>query len=175
VGPAIGVRAAGVDDLPEVVRLAELMYVSLGVGHPEPVWAAWRRVALEALRSDLGPDLAVVVVDHPDAGSAGAAGAGPGRLVACGVATIGTRLPNPWLEDRRIGYVQWMSTEPEFRRRGLARAVLAALLRWYEERGVHDVELHASTAGAPLYRTMGFWEGSTGVALRRRSWDPPPP
>jgi len=174
VAAPIEVRAAGADDLPEVVRLAELMYTSLGVRHPEGVWAGWRRVALEALRGDLGPDLTVVVVDHPGATPA-RDGAGAARLVACGAATIGTRLPNPWLEDRRVGYVQWMSTEPEFRRRGLARAVLAALLRWYEERGVHDVELHASTAGAPLYRTMGFWEGSTGVALRRRPWDPPPP
>jgi hypothetical protein len=47
------------------------------------------------------------------------------------------------------------------------------LLRWYEAQGVDNVELHASPDGAALYRLEGFWEGSTGLAMRRRPWDPP--
>ncbi|HUI02161.1 MAG TPA: GNAT family N-acetyltransferase [Acidimicrobiales bacterium] len=158
-------RAAVPDDAPEVVRLAELMYRSLGMAHDDEVWAAWRRAAAAVVRLRLGPALRVVVAERP---------AGDGRLVACGAGTIVTRLPNPSHADARVGYVQWMSTDVAFRRRGLGRAVLEALLAWYEEAGVDNVELHASPAGVALYRSAGFWEGSTGLALRRRPWDPSP-
>ena len=160
------VRAAGPDDAPEVVRLAELMYRSLGVIHDDDVWAAWRRAAQAVVRSGLGPAMRVVVAEDPDE---------DGRLVACGAGTVVTRLPNPSHADDRVGYIQWMSTDVAFRRRGLGRAVLDALLAWYDETGVDNIELHASPAGVALYRAAGFWEGSTGLALRRRPWDPRPP
>jgi GNAT superfamily N-acetyltransferase len=73
-----------------------------------------------------------------------------------------------------VGYIQWMSTEAAARRQGLGGAILAALLAWFEGRGVDNVELHASPDGAPLYRAAGFWEGSTGLSMRRRPWDPVP-
>jgi GNAT superfamily N-acetyltransferase len=159
------VRSARPGDAAEVARLAELMYRSLGVTHPEGDWEGWRAAAGRAVSARLGHDLEVVVAEDPGA---------PGRLVACGAGTIVERLPNPSHADARVGYIQWMSTEPAFRRRGLGRAVLRALLDWYGRRGVDNVELHASPSGAPLYRAEGFWEGSTGLAMRRRPWDPPP-
>jgi len=54
------------------------------------------------------------------------------------------------------------------------RTSLRALLEWFGSEGVDNVELHASPDGEPLYRSEGFWEGSTALALRRRSWDPAP-
>ena len=148
-----------------MVRLAELMYRSLGVAPAEDVWAQWRADA-EASVCDGDPArFAGVVADDPDR---------PGRLLSCGVVTIGERLPNPLHGDRRVAYIQWMSTETSARRRGLGTAVLRGLVAWCEEQGLDNVELHASPDGAPLYRAAGFWEGSTGVAMRRRSWDPPP-
>ncbi|HXQ89925.1 MAG TPA: GNAT family N-acetyltransferase [Acidimicrobiales bacterium] len=159
------VRTATAAEVPEVVRLAELMYRSLGASLSEDTWARWRQAAERATTERLGHDLAVVVAEDP--GDAG-------HLVSCGVGTVSTRLPNPWHDDDRVGYIQWMSTEPAFQRRGLARAVLRGLLQWFEALGIGNVELHASGAGAPLYRSEGFWEGSTGLALRHRAWDPPP-
>jgi GNAT superfamily N-acetyltransferase len=159
------VRAARPDDAGEVVRLAELMFRSLGLTElDEDVWVRWRSSAQRAVSARLGVNLAVVVAEDPGV---------PGRLVACGAGAISERLPGP-AADGRVGYIQWMSTEPAFRRQGLGRAVLRALLEWFESQGVANVELHASTAGAPLYRSEGFWEGSTGLALRRRPWDPAP-
>jgi GNAT superfamily N-acetyltransferase len=159
------VRPARADDAREVIRLAEVMFRSLGLTElDEDVWVRWRASAARAVSARLGVDLAVIVAEDPGE---------RGRLVACGVGAISERLPGP-AADGRVGYVQWMSTEPAFRRRGLGRAVLRALLEWFESQGVDNVELHASTAGAPLYRSEGFWEGSTGLALRRRPWDPAP-
>jgi GNAT superfamily N-acetyltransferase len=159
------VRPARPDDASEVVRLAELMFRSLGLTLDEDGWGRWRSCALRAVSARLGADLAVVVAEDPGV---------PGRLVACGAGAISERLPSPAHASARVGYVQWMSTEPGFRRRGLGRAVLRALLEWLESEGVDNVELHASPDGAALYRSEGFWEGSTGLALRRRPWDPAP-
>jgi len=162
---ALEVRPARPDDAPEIARLAELMYRSLGLDLDEETWGRWRVSAQEAVRTRLGADLTVVVAEEPGARE---------RLVACGAGVVSERLPSPAHARARVGYVQWMSTEPAFRRRGLARAVLRALLAWFEAQGVHDVELHASPQGRLLYRSEGFWEGSTGLALRRRPWDPAP-
>jgi GNAT superfamily N-acetyltransferase len=159
------VRSARPDDAAEVVRLAELMYRSLGLEFAEDAWDRWRVSAVRSVGMRLGADLTVVVVDDP---------AAPGHLVACGAGAICERLPSPAHASARVGYVQWMSTEPGFRRRGLGRAVLRSLLAWFESEGVDNVELHASDDGELLYRSEGFWEGSTALALRRRPWDPAP-
>ncbi|HYA68792.1 MAG TPA: GNAT family N-acetyltransferase, partial [Acidimicrobiales bacterium] len=80
-------------------------------------------------------------------------------------------LPNPGRQDPCVGYIQWMSTDPEWRRGGRSRAVLRALLEWFEASGVGMVELHASTMGEPLYRSAGFAESRWGTALRRHPLD----
>ncbi|HEY5026132.1 MAG TPA: GNAT family N-acetyltransferase [Acidimicrobiales bacterium] len=159
------VRSARPDDAGEVARLAEMMYRSLGLDFDEHTWEQWRSSARATVLSRLGADLTVVVAEDPGA---------PGRLVACGAGVISPRLPNPAHASARVGYIQWMSTEPDFRRRGLGRAVLRGLLEWFESQGVDNVELHASPDGRALYRSEGFWEGNTGLALRRRRWDPAP-
>ncbi len=141
------------------------MYRSLGLEFDEDGWGRWRTSGVRAVRARLGADITVLVAEDPGA---------PDHLVACGAGVISERLPIAPNATARVGYIQWMSTEPGFRRRGLGRAVLRALLGWFESQGVDDIELHASPEGAPLYRSEGFWEGSTGVALRRRPWDPGP-
>lgn len=160
------VRAARAADGPEVVRLAELMFRGLIEGLDEERFAAWRGAALSAVAGLPDDAVGVFVVDHPDH---------PGMLVACGAGVVSRRLPNPAHPEGLAGYVQWMSTEPAFQRRGLGRAVLAAVLRFFEDHGVSNVELHATAQGAPLYRSEGFWRGSGGLPMRRRVWDPPPP
>ncbi|HMK99751.1 MAG TPA: GNAT family N-acetyltransferase [Acidimicrobiales bacterium] len=131
----------------------------------ERQWETWRRAARDVVQRLPGDEVAVFVADHPDR---------PGTLVSCGAGVVVPRLPNPWHPHGRAGYVQWMSTEPEFRRRGYGRAVLQAVLAWFDQGGVDNVELHATEQGEPLYRSEGFWRGSGGEPMRRRPWDPPP-
>jgi ribosomal protein S18 acetylase RimI-like enzyme len=141
------------------------MFRSLGVDPGDDHWERFRAAAAQSMRDRRDDDVVVFVVDHPDDSD---------RLVACGAAVVMTRLPTVGQPDGRIGYIQWMSTDPGYRRRGMARNVLTELLAWLEARGVDNVELHASPDGAPLYRSQGFWSGTGGEALRRRPWDPPP-
>jgi GNAT superfamily N-acetyltransferase len=46
--------------------------------------------------------------------------------------------------------------EPACRRRGVARALLAAMIAWSRENGFANISLHASDAGRPLYEQLGF-------------------
>lgn len=47
-------------------------------------------------------------------------------------------------------------TYPSFRRRGLARELMQAVLSWCRGNGVDTVILHASDSGRALYESMGF-------------------
>jgi predicted acetyltransferase len=47
-------------------------------------------------------------------------------------------------------------TEPAHRRAGLARQIMSALMAWLAEQQVTVVELHATSEGEGLYRSIGF-------------------
>jgi GNAT superfamily N-acetyltransferase len=147
-------RPATTDDVDEVVRLAGVMYASMGHDVTDPAWIA---AAHDAFATRLGDDLGVFVVDAP---------ARPG-LAASGAGTISARLPAPNNVSARTGYIQWIATDEDARRKGHGRAVMQALLDWFDERGVPVLELHATADGEPLYRELGF-DDKGPIALRRR-------
>ena len=47
-------------------------------------------------------------------------------------------------------------TDPEFRRRGLARRLMEVALRWCRDNGVDTVVLHASAEARALYESLAF-------------------
>jgi GNAT superfamily N-acetyltransferase len=147
------VRPATLRDADEVVRLAGVMYGSMGLDAADPVWLHEARVALEAR---LGRDVAVFVVDDPCHAD---------RLAASGAGSIARRLPSPFNPAALVGYVQWVATDESWRRSGFSRAILQALLAWYETNEVRVIELHTTAIGERLYRSLGFQEGPT-PALR---------
>jgi GNAT superfamily N-acetyltransferase len=147
-------RAATRDDAGEVVRLAGVMYASMGMDVEDPRWI---QAATEQFRSRLGDDVAAFVVDHPDRDGLASSCAG----------TISTRLSAPNNLTARAGYVQWVATDLDARSRGYGRAVMIALMQWFEREEVAVVELHATADGEPLYRDLGFSDDGP-LALRRR-------
>ena len=56
----------------------------------------------------------------------------------------------------RRGNILNVYTEPEFRRLGVARALMQAALDWCRANGVKAIILHASPDGRALYESMGF-------------------
>jgi GNAT superfamily N-acetyltransferase len=135
-------RLARGDEAEEVIRLATIMYQAMGV---DPSASEWRAEAARMIRERVGSDDCAVFVSEES-----------GRPVSCGGVTVTTRLPGPGVPSGRFAYIQWMATDPSFRRRGHARAVFEAILAWLRERGVRNVELHATPDGEPLYRAYGF-------------------
>lgn len=147
-------RPASAGEVRQLVGLAGLMFESMGV---DASGDDWQREAADRLRGRLGDDMVVFVVDDAD-----------GHPVACAAGVINSRFPTPVNPSGQIGYVQWVSTEPEWRRKGASRAAMEALLAWFDDRGVASVELHATADGEPLYRSLGFGDDGRN-ALRRKS------
>ncbi|MER5202507.1 GNAT family N-acetyltransferase [Streptomyces sp. NPDC002825] len=134
-------RAATPDDAAEIARLRSDFVLS------EPLDAAWLAVCRAQIAARLRPgaDARAFVVDGP-----------AGGLVACALAFIQPVLPGPGYPRGLAARIHAVATEPAHRRRGLARAALAALLKQLEEDGVTLYELHASETAAPLYEEVGF-------------------
>jgi GNAT superfamily N-acetyltransferase len=68
---------------------------------------------------------------------------------------------SPWpgiLNQRRPqrAMILNMYVEHEHRRRGVARALMEAMITWCRENHFAYVALHASDAGRPLYEQLGF-------------------
>jgi GNAT superfamily N-acetyltransferase len=93
-----------------------------------------------------------------------------GGIVVAGVgALLHPRLPrHSNLAGAPEAYLLNVFTEPAHRRRGLARALIDAVVAWCCQQGVTRVALHASDAGRPLYEALGF--SPTGEL--RREIDP---
>jgi GNAT superfamily N-acetyltransferase len=64
-------------------------------------------------------------------------------------------VPWPGMQPRRA-WIQNVYVVPEFRRRGIAREIMRALIDWCRGQGFDSVSLHASDDGRPLYEQMGF-------------------
>lgn len=80
-----------------------------------------------------------------------------GEVVAGGGLIVHELLPRPGqLSGGEEAYVLNVYCEPPHRRRGLARALMDAILDWCRERSISRVSLHASDEGRPLYEGLGF-------------------
>jgi GNAT superfamily N-acetyltransferase len=153
----IEVRRALAADAAELTRLREEMFTALHGAPPEP--GQWQQDANALLRKRLPePESTLVafVVDDPDR---------PGCLASCAIGTIDGRLPGPNNPVGDAGFVLSMSTDPAHRRRGYSRACMAALVDWFGERGLTQVNLIASDDGEPLYSELGFRRGG-GANMR---------
>ena len=59
-------------------------------------------------------------------------------------------------------------TEPQFRRQGVARQIMLAILAWIEAQGFKSANLHSSREGRGLYEKLGF-EPTSEMRLRFHS------
>jgi ribosomal protein S18 acetylase RimI-like enzyme len=150
----IDVRRASARDADELMALRAVMLDALD--DRRPAAGDWAAAGARILRSRLGDTMAAFVVDRDDR---------PG-LAACAVGQVDQRLPGPGDPAGLRGYVYNVATLPAYRRKGLSRACMEALLKWFAERGVRAVDLRASPDGASLYRSLGF-EPTAHPAMRR--------
>lgn len=79
-----------------------------------------------------------------------------GRIVAGGGVITLEFQPHPRDPQARRAFVVNMYTEHDWRRRGLARHLMKALVDWSRAQGFEALYLHASDAARPLYAALGF-------------------
>jgi GNAT superfamily N-acetyltransferase len=143
----IEVRRAKPDDAAALVHLRALMIGAMGtdVGDEH---APWRSLALRYFSEQLEATdrFAAFVVDDPTVG-----------VVAGAAGHLNPHAPGPADLSIVRGTLYNVSTEPAFRRRGLARACVTALLDWFrDDTDAGQIELHATQQGDELYRSLGF-------------------
>jgi GNAT superfamily N-acetyltransferase len=139
------VRAATAADLPTLLVHRRRMFEDMGLGQrPGSAAAAEASAAFLAQAFASATLRAWIVVD---AGQ---------RPVAGGAVYIYPWPPSPSDPSTRRAMIFNVYTEPEHRRRGLARRLMETITTWCREAGFVAVTLHASEEGRPLYEALGF-------------------
>ncbi len=104
-----------------------------------PVYRRWLRLGLARGR------IVGLLVEGPQ-----------GRVAASGLLWFQETQPRPGELTPYSPYILSMYTSPDHRGRGLATRIVRGLVRECRSRGYLRVTLHASDAGRPVYRRLGF-------------------
>ena len=90
-----------------------------------------------------------------------------GRVIAGGGIIIKSWPARPEDLKTQRALIANVYTEPEARRRGLARQLMSLMIQWLRDQGFGSVVLHASDEGRPLYQSLGF-RPTNEIRLRLR-------
>jgi len=140
-----GIRPATPHDLEALLRHRRRMFEEMGFHDP---------AALEAMLGTSTPLLQRGLIDGTYRGWL--AESSTGGIVAGGGVIIVEFLSHPIDPVLRRAWVVNMFTEPEHRRRGLARRLMETMIAWCRAEGMGFLYLHASDDGRPLYDSLGF-------------------
>jgi ribosomal protein S18 acetylase RimI-like enzyme len=138
------IQRATAADAARITEHRRLMFTEEGVGDPTnlaaslPLFTPWLEERL--IR---GEYIGLIAFD----GETAAASAGLWRMPFP---------PGPLNQVPERAYILNVYTDPAYRRRGLAKKLVSSLLDEARTLGLHVVELHASSAGRPIYEGLGF-------------------
>jgi GNAT superfamily N-acetyltransferase len=142
-------RLATLDDIPTLVRHRRGMFVDMdalkggtldphGLDAMDVTYASYARACLIDGRMQ-----AWIIADGD-------------QPAASGAILYTDWLPRPDGKQSVLAYVHSVYTEPDYRRRGLARRILVAIMAECRARGLPRLSLHASDQGRGLYEQLGF-------------------
>lgn len=139
------VRQAEIADIPALGRLRMALLGELGeLDGPQASDALWQATQsyFSSAQADGSARSWLVEVD--------------GDAVACGTLALFVRPPYPGNLAGREAYLLNMYTVPAWRKRGMASALLDAMVAHAREQRLGKLWLHASEQGRPLYERLGF-------------------
>lgn len=138
------VRRAEVSDIPAMVELRLGMFQSMGYREPED---------LSRLRKD---SIDYMNVALPDGEYKAWVVEAKGDVVASGGLVIHSAPPAVRNSRGLEGYVMSIFTVPEWRKQGMARAIMQAILDYLRSNDITVVTLRATDEGRSLYTSLGF-------------------
>ena len=141
----VTLRQAGPSDLAAIVHHRRAMFEDMGYQD---------RAALDAMEASCRPFFAQALAEGWY--RAWLAVNAAGEVVAGGGVLILPWPSHPRDSQTRRPMIVNVYTERAYRRRGLARRLMTAMLDWLRQEGYGTVSLHASDYGRPLYESLGF-------------------
>ena len=151
----VRIRKATPADIPEILHQRVRMYEDMHYNDANLLTEMARITATyldEAIRNTTFHAWLACDVDRPIAG---------------GAVILSPWLAHPYdLECRRATILN-VYTDPEYRRRGIARQLMQIMIAWCKSEGLARITLHASDDGRHLYESLGF-EPSNEMRLRLR-------
>ena len=141
----IQIRTAGLEDLEHILHHRLAMFEEMGFRDPavlHQVEEVSRKYFSDALSA--GTYVAWLA---EDAG---------GKVVGGGGIVVAAWPGYPGEAHTKRAWILNMYTEPAARRCGIAKRLMETMIAWCRREGYGTVSLHASTAGRPLYESMGF-------------------
>jgi len=169
------IRAATVDDIPDLVRLRRVMFEAMGHSDADALdrmcaaSAAYfaRDLPTDAFRAWVAVSSGTDSVSAGDETGSGETGTCRWRAIRPGepgesgpVASIGLVVhdvpPSPGRTAGREAYIMNLVTLPTHRRRGIAGALLHHVLDVVRAEGIPVASLHATGAGRGIYARAGF-------------------
>jgi GNAT superfamily N-acetyltransferase len=149
----ITIREAMLTDIPEILRQRRGMYVDMNYKDD---------ATLEAMAQQTATYLAKAMGDGSFREWLACENV---RVVAGGAVVISPWPAHPYdLECRRATILN-VYTDPAYRRRGLAHALMQTMIDWCRRENFARVTLHASDDGRRLYESLGF-EASNEMRLK---------
>ena len=155
----LDIRRATVDDAAIIARHRVAMFSDMGIVPTTALAGRLLETSTSVLRAELGKESYVgwLALD------------GTAQVIAGAGIYFMPQLPRI-SEDRTdvvsssMPVVQNVYTEPAWRKRGVARALMLKVMQWADEHNLDRLVLHASEEGRPLYVSLGF------SATREMSW-----
>jgi len=142
---AIVIREAQPQDVTEIVRHRRRMYEDMG---------ELDAAALDAMQTSSAAFLEKAIPAGLFRGWLAQTRAG--RVVAGGGMMIVPWLSRPADPEPWRAWILNLYTYPEYRRQGIARRLMQAMIEWCRQAGFQSVSLHSSDEGHPLYESLGF-------------------
>lgn len=140
----VQIRPVGDDDIEAIVRFKCQLIDSYGNGFDTAEYPDLASRIEGRLRDLLARDTHRFLVATDD-----------GRPVGCISAGLHLSLPGPtWAGV--VADIGDMWVEPEFRTRGIGRALMSTILEWIRSRDATFVRLHATPGAVDVYRRLGF-------------------
>jgi GNAT superfamily N-acetyltransferase len=141
-------RYATIDDAKRIVYHRQRMFEDMQVGFTPEQFEAMRPAYKQWLVENIGAQTYIGVLIFT--------GDDPQAIVAGGGMWLMPYPPSPADLSTRRAMIYNVYSEPEHRKKGLAKRIMQRLIMDADLRGIRNIELHASDAGRALYESLGF-------------------